>query len=109
MPFLLLLICLNSLLVPCPNLYMQLNGLMLTLDTASVLWINLFCLDLYRSLEQFKAIYRHLEDSGKQDEHLDVRLDGFQLKVPFFSFLSQASLPPRCGGDMRPGCSWGLE
>ncbi|NXY87635.1 URFB1 protein, partial [Alcedo cyanopectus] len=67
--------------VPCPNLYVQLNGLMLTLDTASVLWINLFCLDLYRSLEQFKAIYRHLEDSGKHDEHVDVRLDGFQLKL----------------------------
>uniref|UniRef100_A0A8C0HE74 UHRF1 binding protein 1 n=1 Tax=Buteo japonicus TaxID=224669 RepID=A0A8C0HE74_9AVES len=66
--------------VPCPNLYVQLNGLMLTLDTASVLWINLFCLDLYRSLEQFKAIYK-LEDSGKHDEHVDVRLDGFQLKL----------------------------
>nr|XP_013805901.1 PREDICTED: UHRF1-binding protein 1 [Apteryx mantelli mantelli] len=66
--------------VPCPNLYAQLNGLMLTLDTASVLWINLFCLDLYRSLEQFKAIYK-LEDSGKRDEHFDVRLDGFRLKL----------------------------
>ncbi|KFV71674.1 UHRF1-binding protein 1, partial [Dryobates pubescens] len=82
--------------VPCPNLYVQLNGLMLTLDTASVLWINLFCLDLYRSLEQFKAIYRHLEDSGKQDEHIDVRLDGFRLKVLCF--------PPSL-----PGWSWGLE
>ncbi|XP_054659632.1 bridge-like lipid transfer protein family member 3A isoform X1 [Grus americana] len=66
--------------VPCPNLYVQLNGLMLTLDIASVLWINLFCLDLYRSLEQFKAIYK-LEDSGKHDEHVDVRLDGFRLKL----------------------------
>uniref|UniRef100_A0A669QKW8 UHRF1 binding protein 1 n=1 Tax=Phasianus colchicus TaxID=9054 RepID=A0A669QKW8_PHACC len=66
--------------VPCPNLYVQLNGLTLTLDTASMLWINLFCLDLYRSLEQFKAIYK-LEDSGKRDEHVDVRLDGFQLKL----------------------------
>ncbi|XP_009463979.1 PREDICTED: UHRF1-binding protein 1 [Nipponia nippon] len=66
--------------VPCPNLYVQLNGLMLTLDTASVLWINFFCLDLYRSLEQFKAIYK-LEDSGKHDEHVDVRLDGFRLKL----------------------------
>nr|XP_009485576.1 PREDICTED: UHRF1-binding protein 1 [Pelecanus crispus] len=66
--------------VPCPNLYVQLNGLMFTLDTASMLWINLFCLDLYRSLEQFKAIYK-LEDSGKHDEHVDVRLDGFRLKL----------------------------
>lgn len=70
---------------------MQLNGLMLTLDTQSVLWINLFCLDLCRSLEQFKAIYK-LEDSGKRDEHVDVRLDGFRLKVPFSSFLSQSSV-----------------
>ncbi|XP_021233227.1 UHRF1-binding protein 1, partial [Numida meleagris] len=66
--------------VPCPNLYVQLNGLTLTLDTASMLWINLFCLDLYRSLEQFKAIYK-LEDSGQRDEHVDVRLDGFRLKL----------------------------
>lgn len=78
---------------------MQLNGLMFTLDTASVLWINLFCLDLYRSLEQFKAIYRHLEDSGKHDEHVDVRLDGFRLKVPFIPFLCQSSV-------FFPSLSW---
>ncbi|XP_067387540.1 bridge-like lipid transfer protein family member 3A [Emydura macquarii macquarii] len=66
--------------VPCPNLYLQLNGLMFTLDTVSMLWVNLFCLDLYRSLEQFKAIYK-LEDSGKRDEHVDVRLDGSRLKL----------------------------
>ncbi|CAM4684982.1 bridge-like lipid transfer protein family member 3A isoform X1 [Caretta caretta] len=66
--------------VPCPNLYLQLNGLMFTLDAVSVLWVNLFFLDLYRSLEQFKAIYK-LEDSGKRDEHVDVRLDGFRLKL----------------------------
>lgn len=84
--------------VPCPNLYVQLNGLTLTLDTASMLWINLFCLDLYRSLEQFKAIYK-LEDSGKRDEHVDVRLDGFQLKVPFLSSFSQQCPLPVCGGS----------
>ncbi|XP_019369308.1 PREDICTED: UHRF1-binding protein 1, partial [Gavialis gangeticus] len=66
--------------VPSPNLYVQLNGLMFTLDTVSMLWVNFFCLDLYRSLEQFKAIYK-LENSGKQDEHVDVRLDGFGLKL----------------------------
>ncbi|XP_074833519.1 bridge-like lipid transfer protein family member 3A [Carettochelys insculpta] len=66
--------------VPYPNLYLQLNGLMLTLDVTSMLWVNLFCLDLYRSLEQFKAIYK-LEDSRKRDEHVDVRLDGFRLKL----------------------------
>ncbi|XP_053102206.1 bridge-like lipid transfer protein family member 3A isoform X2 [Hemicordylus capensis] len=66
--------------VPCPNLYLQLNGLTFTLDTLSMLWVNLFCLDLYRSLQHFKAIYK-LENSGKQNEHIDVRLDGFMLKL----------------------------
>ncbi|XP_072853498.2 bridge-like lipid transfer protein family member 3A [Pogona vitticeps] len=66
--------------VPCPNLYLQLHGLIFTLDTVSMLWVNLFCLDLYRSLQHFKAIYK-LENSGKRDEHIDVRLDGFTLKL----------------------------
>lgn len=66
--------------VPCPNLYIQLNGLTLTVDPVSLLWGNLFCLDLYRSLEQFKAIYK-LEDPRGKDEHLDIRLDAFWLKV----------------------------
>ncbi|KAI1230965.1 hypothetical protein IHE44_0008402 [Lamprotornis superbus] len=84
--------------IPCPNLYMQLNGLMLTLDTSSVLWINLFCLDLCRSLEQFKAIYK-LEDSGKRDEHVDVRLDGFRLKIlhsKIFLLYTYISVRPSC-------------
>ncbi|XP_059256050.1 bridge-like lipid transfer protein family member 3A [Mustela nigripes] len=68
--------------VPCPNLYIQLNGLTFTMDPVSLLWGNLFCLDLYRSLEQFKAIYK-LEDSSQKDEHLDIRLDAFWLKVSF--------------------------
>ncbi|KAL6082360.1 hypothetical protein STEG23_021515 [Scotinomys teguina] len=68
--------------VPCPNLYIQLNGLTFTMDPVSLLWGNLFCLDLYRSLEQFKAIYK-LEDSRQKDEHLDIRLDAFWLKVSF--------------------------
>ncbi|XP_028365058.1 UHRF1-binding protein 1 [Phyllostomus discolor] len=68
--------------VPCPNLYIQLNGLTFTMDPVSLLWGNLFCLDLYRSLEQFKAIYK-LENSSQKDEHLDIRLDAFWLKVSF--------------------------
>uniref|UniRef100_A0A2K5R2G6 Bridge-like lipid transfer protein family member 3A n=1 Tax=Cebus imitator TaxID=2715852 RepID=A0A2K5R2G6_CEBIM len=68
--------------VPCPNLYIQLNSLTFTMDPVSLLWGNLFCLDLYRSLEQFKAIYK-LEDSSQRDEHLDIRLDAFWLKVSF--------------------------
>lgn len=67
-------------IVPCPNLYVQLNGLTFTVDPVSLLWGNLFCLDLYHSLEQFKAIYK-LEDSRQKDEHLDIRLDAFWLKV----------------------------
>ncbi|XP_074092594.1 bridge-like lipid transfer protein family member 3A isoform X2 [Macrotis lagotis] len=66
--------------VPCPNLYVQLNGLTFTLDPISLLWGNLFLLDLYRSLEQFKAIYK-LENSKQQDEHVDVLMDTFQLKL----------------------------
>ncbi|XP_038605612.1 UHRF1-binding protein 1 [Tachyglossus aculeatus] len=66
--------------VPCPNLYVQLNGLTFTLHPVSLLWGNLFSLDLYRSLRHFKAIYK-LEDSSQQDEHLDTRLDAFQVKV----------------------------
>nr|XP_005553307.2 UHRF1-binding protein 1 isoform X3 [Macaca fascicularis] len=79
--------------VPCPNLYIQLNGLTFTMDPVSLLWGNLFCLDLYRSLEQFKAIYK-LEDSSQKDEHLDIRLDAFWLKMD--SCLSQPNtLPPQ--------------
>ncbi|XP_030076313.1 bridge-like lipid transfer protein family member 3A [Microcaecilia unicolor] len=65
--------------VPSSNLYLQLHDLSLMLDPISLLWINVFCLDLYRSLQQFKAIYK-LEDS-KRDEHVDVRLDSFGLKL----------------------------
>uniref|UniRef100_A0A8D1Y2P9 UHRF1 binding protein 1 n=2 Tax=Sus scrofa TaxID=9823 RepID=A0A8D1Y2P9_PIG len=68
--------------VPCPNLYIQLNGLTFTVDPVSLLWGNLFCLDLYHSLEQFKAIYK-LEDPSQKDEHVDIRLDAFWLKVSF--------------------------
>lgn len=55
-----------------------------------MLWLNLFCLDLYRSLQQFKAIYK-LESSGKREEHIDIRLDGFMLKVCLFAFGSTVS------------------
>ncbi|XP_069764416.1 bridge-like lipid transfer protein family member 3B isoform X2 [Narcine bancroftii] len=64
--------------VPCPNLYIQLNALQLTIDTRSMLWLNQFILDLRQSLEQFTAIYKL--DDGKEDEHVDVRVDGLMLK-----------------------------
>ncbi|XP_041084448.1 UHRF1-binding protein 1-like [Polyodon spathula] len=66
--------------VPCSNLYGQLNGLQLTPDPLSLLWINLFSLGLLHSLEQVKAFYK-LEDSGKGEEHVDVRMDICQLKL----------------------------
>lgn len=64
--------------IPCPNLYIQLNALQLTLDPRSMLWLNQFILDLRQSLEQFTAIYKL--DSGKEDEHVDIRVDGLMLK-----------------------------
>lgn len=66
--------------VPCPNLYVQLNALQLVLDPRSLVWINLFALDLRQSLEQFMEIYK-LSDSQKPDEHVDVKVDGLMLKV----------------------------
>lgn len=88
--------------VPCPNLYIQLNGLTFTVDPVSLLWGNLFCLDLYRSLEQFKAIYK-LEASRGRDEHVDVRLDAFWLKVgPELGFVTcgETQLHPLQGGEL---------
>ncbi|XP_069571924.1 bridge-like lipid transfer protein family member 3B isoform X2 [Brachyistius frenatus] len=66
--------------IPCPNLYAQLNALQLVLDPRSLVWINLFALDLRQSLEQFMEIYK-LSDSQKPDEHVDVKLDGLMLKL----------------------------
>nr|XP_015197634.1 PREDICTED: UHRF1-binding protein 1 isoform X1 [Lepisosteus oculatus] len=66
--------------VPCSNLYLQLNGLQLCLDPASLVWMNLFAQGLRRSLEQVKAFYK-LQDSGKAEEHVDVRMDASQLKL----------------------------
>uniref|UniRef100_A0A4W3JSJ5 Bridge-like lipid transfer protein family member 3A n=1 Tax=Callorhinchus milii TaxID=7868 RepID=A0A4W3JSJ5_CALMI len=65
--------------VPCPNLYVQLNTLQFTLDPTSMLWMNTFSLDLYQTLQQFKAIYK-LDDSGKADEHVNFCMNGLMLK-----------------------------
>lgn len=59
---------------------MQLNALQLVLDSRSLVWLNLFALDLRQSLEQFMELYK-LNDSQKPDEHVDVRVDGLMLKV----------------------------
>ncbi|CAN9508498.1 unnamed protein product [Ophioblennius macclurei] len=66
--------------VPCPNLYAQLNALQLVLDPRSLVWLNLFGLDLRQSLEQFMEVYK-LNDSQKPDEHVDVKVDGLMLKL----------------------------
>ncbi|TRY82223.1 hypothetical protein DNTS_023866 [Danionella cerebrum] len=66
--------------IPCPNLYVQLNALQLVLDSRSLLWLNLFALDLRQSLEQFMELYK-LNDSQKPDEHVDIRMDGLMLKL----------------------------
>lgn len=66
--------------MPTSNLYAQLNSLQLCVDSASVLWINLFTRGLLLTLDQVKAFY-HLQDSNKSDEHVDIRMDAAQLKV----------------------------
>lgn len=75
-----MLLCPAAAPVPCPNLYVQLNALQLVLDPRSLVWLNLFALDLRQSLEQFMEIYK-LNDSQKPDEHVDVKVDGLMLKV----------------------------
>lgn len=71
-----------SLLVPSPNLYVQLNALQFTLDQKSILWLNQFALDLKQSLNQFMVMYM-LNDNSKSEEHVDVRVDGLMIKVQF--------------------------
>ncbi|KAF4114626.1 UHRF1-binding protein 1-like isoform X2 [Onychostoma macrolepis] len=66
--------------IPCPNLYVQMNALQLVLDSRSLVWLNLFALDLRQSLEQFMELYK-LNDSQKPDEHVDIRVDGLMLKL----------------------------
>ncbi|XP_072097611.1 bridge-like lipid transfer protein family member 3B isoform X5 [Mobula birostris] len=84
--------------IPCPNLYVQMNALQLTLDTRSILWLNQFILDLRQSLEQFTAIYKL--DSGKEDDHVDVRVDGLMLK-----FIVPADMGPNGHQDQPQSIS----
>uniref|UniRef100_A0A4W5JQG3 Bridge-like lipid transfer protein family member 3B n=1 Tax=Hucho hucho TaxID=62062 RepID=A0A4W5JQG3_9TELE len=67
--------------IPCPNLYVQLNALQLVLDPRSLVWCNLFALDLRQSLEQFMELYKLNDEEQKPDEHIDIRVDGLMLKV----------------------------
>ena len=52
------------------------------MDERSILWLNQFVLDLKQSLNQFMAVYK-LNDNSKSDEHVDIRVDGLMLKVPY--------------------------
>nr|XP_046185089.1 UHRF1-binding protein 1-like isoform X3 [Oncorhynchus gorbuscha] len=67
--------------IPCPNLYVQLNALQLVLDPRSLVWCNLFTLDLRQSLEQFMELYKLNDEEQKPDEHIDIRVDGLMLKL----------------------------
>ncbi|KAK2859039.1 hypothetical protein Q5P01_003659 [Channa striata] len=78
--------------IPCPNLYAQLNALQLVLDPRSLVWLNLFALDLRQSLEQFMEIYK-LNDSQKPEEHIDIKVDGLMLKL-VIPTDRDASCPP---------------
>ncbi|KAM8977260.1 bridge-like lipid transfer protein family member 3A [Pelodytes ibericus] len=84
----------ESLPVPSPALYIQLHGLLLSLATPSILWLNLFMLDLSHHLQQFAAMSS--AESEGDIEHRDVRLDGFNLK------LSLPVPPPPCSPPERP-------
>uniref|UniRef100_A0A6Q2Y8U2 Chorein N-terminal domain-containing protein n=1 Tax=Esox lucius TaxID=8010 RepID=A0A6Q2Y8U2_ESOLU len=82
--------------VPNTNLYAQLNGLLLRLDPASLLWVNLFSRGLLQTLEQVKAFY-HLQDSSKAEEHVDIRVDAAQIKliIPLESTIMDHQDRPR--------------
>lgn len=77
-------VCVCVFAAPCPNLYVQLNALQLVVDAQSLLWLNLFALDLRHSLVQFMELYK-LNDSQKPDEHIDIKVDGLMLKVKMFA------------------------
>ncbi|XP_055793613.1 bridge-like lipid transfer protein family member 3B isoform X2 [Salvelinus fontinalis] len=67
--------------IPCPNLFVQLNALQLVLDPRSLVWCNLFALDLRQSLEQFMELYKLNDEEQKPEEHIDIRVDGLMLKL----------------------------
>lgn len=67
--------------IPCPNLYVQCNALQLVVDPRTLLWLNLFALDLRHSLETFMHTYKLDADTQAPEEHLDIRVDGLMLKL----------------------------
>ncbi|XP_073522544.1 bridge-like lipid transfer protein family member 3A isoform X3 [Phyllobates terribilis] len=71
----------ECLAVPPPALYIQLHGLLLYLDTQSILWLNVFMVDLSHHLQQITDVSSIVNEGAK--ENRDVRLDGFNLKIGF--------------------------
>ncbi|XP_056413624.1 bridge-like lipid transfer protein family member 3A isoform X3 [Hyla sarda] len=67
--------------VPPPALYIQLHGLLLYLATQSILWLNIFMLDLSHYLQQLTDVSSMVNEGAMEDR--DVRLDGFNLKLSF--------------------------
>lgn len=65
--------------MPRPALYIQIHGLLLYLATQSILWLNIFMLDLSHHLQQLTDVSSIVNEGAK--ENRDVRLDGFNLKV----------------------------
>ncbi|XP_075470181.1 bridge-like lipid transfer protein family member 3A [Ascaphus truei] len=84
----------ENLPVPYPALYIQLHSLLLCLAAPSVLWLNLFLLDLSHRLQQFVVVSP--VDSGDTREHRDVLLHGYNFK------LSLPVPPPPFSTPERP-------
>ncbi|KAM4046685.1 bridge-like lipid transfer protein family member 3A isoform 2-T2 [Anomaloglossus baeobatrachus] len=79
--------------VPPPALYIQLNGLLLYLASQSILWLNVFMVDLSHHLQQITDVTAIVNEGVK--ENRDVRLDGFNLKLSFPVSTSACSPPDR--------------
>ncbi|XP_063309123.1 bridge-like lipid transfer protein family member 3A [Pelobates fuscus] len=84
----------ESLPVPSPALYIQIHGLLLSLAAPTILWLNLFMLDLSHHLQQFAAVSSTVGEGIT--ENRNIRLDGFNLK------LSLPVEPPTCSPPERP-------
>ncbi|KAG8588928.1 hypothetical protein GDO81_006159 [Engystomops pustulosus] len=83
----------ESLPVPPPALYIQLNGLLLYFATQSILWLNIFMLDLSYHLKQLTDVSSIMNEGAT--ENRDVRLDGFNLKLSFPVKAPTYSIPER--------------
>ncbi|XP_069612672.1 bridge-like lipid transfer protein family member 3A isoform X2 [Ranitomeya imitator] len=79
--------------VPPPALYIQLHGLLLYLATQSILWLNVFMVDLSHHLQQIADV-SYIVNEGAKDNR-NVRLDGFNLKLGFPVTHSAYSPPDR--------------